>query len=114
MNFAKGLLNVLLNELDVPAQKIILLVNRYRDKHKILVPEIEKTIGLKPGFIVPSDSIALRDAERYGLLLSETAGQTQAYKSLIGLAEKLSETRFATVNKGLINRLMARIEGKAA
>ena len=114
MNFAKGLLNVLLNELDVPAQKIILLVNRYRDKHKILVPEIEKTIGLKPTIIVPSDSIALRDAERYGLLLSETASQTQAYKSLIGLAEQLSETRFTTAQKGLINRLMARIEGKAA
>ncbi|MGB1254809.1 MAG: AAA family ATPase, partial [Thiolinea sp.] len=56
MNFAKGLLNILLNELDVPAQKIILLVNRFRNKHKILQPEIEKTIGLKPTIIVPSDS----------------------------------------------------------
>lgn len=114
MNFAKGLLNVLLNELDVPTQKIILLVNRYRDKHKILAAEIEKTIGLKPNIIVPSDSIALRDAERYGLLLSETAGQTQAYKSLIGLAEQLSEARFVAAHQGFINRFMARLEGKTA
>ncbi|MGB1008188.1 MAG: AAA family ATPase [Thiolinea sp.] len=113
MNFAKGLLNILLNELDVPAQKIILLVNRFRNKHKILQPEIEKTIGLKPTIIVPSDSRALRDAERYGLLLSETANQTQAYKSLIQLAERLSGTRFA-VHKSLLNRIMDRIEGKAA
>lgn len=111
INYAKGLLNVLQNELDIPALKIIVVVNNYRKDSKIKKKDIEKTLGIKQCETLPFDNASAVEAEQYSLLLNETADESQATLALNTLAERFSELKFP-VEKGLLSTLRAKLGGR--
>jgi pilus assembly protein CpaE len=113
LNYSKGLLNVLLNELDIPAQKIRLLINHYQKNNQISQKDIEKALSFKSSLVIPADTAHSYAAERYSLLLYETANQSTASRSLIALAESLNGSKF-NEGKGLFSRLFTKTGSKSS
>ena len=104
LNYSKGLLNILLNELDIPRSKITVLINHYQKKNKIKQKDIEQALGVKSTVVLPFDLEHVHAAERYSLLLQEAASQSQAMRHLKQLAEDLSGQHF-TSSKSIVSRI---------
>lgn len=113
LNYSKGLLNVLFNELDIPRSKITVLINHYQKKNKIGQKDIEKALGIKSSVLLPFDQEHVHAAERYSLLLGDSASQSQATRHLKQLAEQLSGQSFA-INKSIVTRVLEKIGGRTS
>ena len=113
LNYSKGLLNVLLNELEVPQQKIRLLINHYQKNNNIRQKDIEKTLSFKSSLAIPADNDHSYAAERYSLLLDEMANQSTALRRLVTLAESLHGNKF-NEGKSLFSRLFTKIGSKSS
>lgn len=88
LNYGKGLLNILRNELEVPPDKLRLVVNHYHKPAQIRVEDISKTLGMTPSTLLPHDT-RTGDNERYGIPLLGSARQSPLTRELIQLAESL-------------------------
>ena len=111
MYYSKGLLKILFNELDISPQKTTLLINHYQKKNKISQKDIEKALGLQSPVVLPYDPSLT--AERYSLLLQETAQQSKTLQRLEQLAEQLSGQYFNT-NKSIVTRMLEKIGGRSS
>lgn len=110
LNYGKGLLNILINELEIPAEKIRLVVNHYQKKSQIHLQDISKTLGLEPAIILPFDA-TIRDNECYGVPLLGSARQSPVTRELIQLAETLNNPASSGKPGGLLSRLLATVGG---
>lgn len=112
LNYGKGLLNILRNELEIPADKIRLIVNHYQKKSQIHLQDIAKTLGMGPAVILPHDA-SIRDNECYGVPLLGSARQSPVTRELIQLAETLTNPA-ASRKPGFLGRLLATVGGERA
>lgn len=113
LNYGKGLLNILRNELEMPAEKIRLVVNHYQKKSQIHLQDIGKTLGIPPDIILPYDA-GIRDNECYGVPLLGSARQSPVTRELIRLAETLANPATSCKSTGLLSRLLATVGGDRA
>ena len=112
LNYGKGLLNILRNELEIPADKIRLVVNHYHKKTQIRLEDISKTLGMQPTILLPYDA-RTEDNERYGIPLLSSARQSPLTRELIYLAETLINP--TVIRKtSFLGRLFNSTGGKAA
>lgn len=111
LNYAKGLLNILRNELEIPADKLRIVVNRYQKKHQIRVEDITKTLGMTPACLLPYDA-RTEDNLRYGIPLLGNARHSTLTQGLMQLATSLIQPS-SQRKTSLLGRLFARAGGTA-
>lgn len=107
MRDASRLVQVLTTDLDVPAQRLVFVVNRYHDDDSVRLADVEQVLQTKVPIRIPNDYKRVSAAANLGAPLSEYAPQAAVTRSLVNLAMTLSG-RPPAEKKGLISRMFVR------
>lgn len=110
LNHARGLLNILIHELEIPALKIRVLINRFRTKSKISQQAIQQALEVKNMVLLPIGSAHVREAGQYHLLLQDNARHSGTTEAMTKLVESLCGIQIKT-NGGLFERLLTSLGG---
>ena len=87
---AQRLIQIMTADLEIPAGRILPLVNRYQPYAPIKLEDVERTLGLRPAASVANDFKHVQAAENLGLPLAEYAPRSPATRSIRELAAALS------------------------
>ncbi len=109
----KRLLTILLEEFQIPRERIFVVLNRFDDNHAITVRDIEQTIDHKPVVVLPNDYQRAVKATEVAKPFVDYAPAAPLAKSLAKIAEMVGGR--ATVTQGnerpLLKRAFASILG---
>lgn len=83
---AQKLNHILRDELQVPASRTAVVINRYEAKNSITVQDVEQALQLSVSGIIPSDYRSVNDAANLGLPLLEHAPASPVSTSVLELA----------------------------
>lgn len=103
---AKRLLAVLSQELAIPNDRIVLVVNRYHVKNQVSIADIEQALKRKSPILVPNDFKHVTESVNLGIPLYKHVRSAPISKALVALAERLSGKRVAK-KKGFLGRAFA-------
>lgn len=100
---AKRLLAVLRDELEIPAERIVVVINRFDPRSRISLADIEQALGRKSLEYINNDFKRVAESVNLGVALHELAKNAPVTQSLAGLARTLSGAPPAR-RKGLLSR----------
>ncbi len=105
---AQRLVQIMTSDLDIPADRILPLVNRYEPYIAIGLADVERTLGLRSAVMVPNDFRHVHTAENLGVPLAEYAPKSPATLAIRKLAETLAG-RKAPERPGMFKRLLTKL-----
>lgn len=103
---ASRLITILNQEVAIPANRIVLVVNRYQAKSAVSIADIQRALKRTPPILVPNDFKHVTESVNLGIPLYQHARKAPISKALVALAEKLSG-KSATPKKGFLGRAFA-------
>jgi pilus assembly protein CpaE len=83
----------LLADLNYPAERIKIIVNRYKSKHEISLQDFEESLAQKPFCTIPNDYITASSSINKGSTFSSVHKRAKITKSIKKLAISLSEEK---------------------
>jgi len=112
---AQKLNQILRDELQVPASRIAVIINRYEPGNAITTQDIEQALQLKVSGILPSDYRSVNDAANLGVPLMEHAPKSPVTQSIVALSAWVVGYQAPAPEKpeGLFGRLRAAFSGRA-
>lgn len=104
MRDAKRLLGILRQELEMPEDKAVAVVNRYIPQSSIATKDIESTLGMKSPVLIPNDFKRVRGATDIGMPLYDYAPNAAVTKALVSLSSRLGGEMPVRARRGLLRR----------
>lgn len=99
---ARNLLDVF-KSLGYSSNKVQIIVNRYDKSSKLKLTDLSSVIGSSVAITIPNEYVAVTDSVNQGISVYRLYKTNPVTKSLIGMAEKITNTRVDA--KGLLARL---------
>jgi pilus assembly protein CpaE len=100
----KRLLQILRNDMNVPDQRLLIVVNRYSERSSMSLSELKQTLRFNHIYALPNDYQNVAQSTNVGQPLLEFAANAEITRGLISLAELLTG-RQRRPAKSLIQRL---------
>jgi pilus assembly protein CpaE len=97
----KRLLQILRNDMNVPDQRLLIVVNRYSNRASMSVADLSETLRFNNFFTLPNDYQNVAQSANVGQPLLEFARNAQITRDLVTLAESLSGRQQAQRKRGL-------------
>lgn len=91
---SKSLITVLRNDIEIPEDKICVVINNFQKSHQISAKDIQKTLGDAPTYILPEDAATVHESVNTGEPLYQSAPASPISKALFKLAEELNGEPF--------------------
>lgn len=112
---AQKLNHILRDELQVPATRTAVVINRYEAGNSITIKDVEQALQLTVSGIIPSDYRSVNDAANLGLPLLEQAPKSPVSASILDLAAWVVGEQPAAPAKppGLMARVFSALRNKA-
>lgn len=102
---AKRLLNIMKGDLEIPEQRITVIINRYDAKNRLQLSDLEQTLNHRSFAQVPNDYERVAAATDLGIPLYDYARKAGITKALTKLAEQLGGQALMPPKKGLFQRM---------
>ena len=114
---AQKLNHILRDELQVPASRTAVVINRYEPKNSITVQDVEQALQLGVSGIIPSDFRSVNDAANLGMPLLEHAPKSLVSASILELAgwivgHEPASAAGASSGGGLLSKIRTALRGK--
>jgi pilus assembly protein CpaE len=109
---AKRLTGVLQTELEIPRERIVVVVNRYHPKHPIKVGDVLQTLQQRTLVLIPNDYLRVEASASQGIPLYEAAPTAPITKALVQLAFQLGGEMMLPPKRGVFSRAKAWFSGK--
>lgn len=107
------LIHLLTDELQVPAEHIDIVINRYDPKNSITVAEIGRALQMQPFKTMPSDFKTVNGAANLGVPVLEHAPEAPISSAILELAEWVSgHQQPPERKKGFIDRIRSALASK--
>ena len=87
---AQRMIQIMTQDLGLPLERIMPVLNRYENKHSIRLTEVEQVLGLQTITIIPNDFKNLCMAFNLGIPIAEHAAKSPATQAILSLADTLS------------------------
>jgi pilus assembly protein CpaE len=97
----KRLLQILRNDMNVPDQRLLIIVNRYSNRASMSVDDLSESFRFNNFFTLPNDYQNVAQSANVGQPLLEFARNAQITRDLVTLAESLSGRQQAQRKRGL-------------
>ncbi len=102
----KRLMALLVQELSIPPDRIVLVVNRFQSKGAVSVEDIERTLGYDSPVLIPNDFKRVTECVNLGIPLYQHHKRAAITKGILALGKKLSGKPVAT-KKGYLGRAIS-------
>jgi pilus assembly protein CpaE len=106
------LLGILKEELLIPADRIVLVVNRYNKSSVVTTDDIKKTVQSDIGMLIPNDYKNVMQSENIGIPLYEYAKNSAITTTLIEFTEQLLG-KAQKHKKNLLSRVITNLKRSA-
>ena len=103
---AQRMIQIMTQDLGLPSERIMPVINRYEDKHSIRLTEVEQVLGLQAITVVPNDFKNLCMAFNLGIPIAEHAAKSPATQAILSLAHTLSG-KLQPAKLGLFRQLLS-------
>ncbi len=107
----KRLMALLVQELSIPPDRIVLVVNRFQPKGEVSVEDIEQTLGYESPMLIPNDFKRVTECVNLGIPLYQHYKRAPITKGILALGKKLSGKPVAT-KKGYLGRAISNFFGQ--
>ena len=87
---AQRMIQIMTQDLGLPLERIMPVLNRYEHKNSIRLAEVEQVLGLQAITIIPNDYKNLCMAFNLGIPIAEHAPKSPATQAILSLADTLS------------------------
>lgn len=103
---AQRMIQIMTQDLGLPLERIMPVLNRYEDKHSIGLTEVEQVLGLQSITMIPNDFKNLCMAFNLGIPIAEHAPKSPATQAMLSLADTLSGKK-QPAKLGLFRQLLS-------
>ena len=97
--YAKRLIQLLTKELDIPLEKIVLVINRYDPKNSLRIDDLISLVNHNNVYTIASDLEKVESALNLGLPISESGEDSKIVHDLTALASVVGQINFAPKKK---------------
>jgi pilus assembly protein CpaE len=111
---AQKLNHILRDELQVPANRTAVVVNRYEANNPITIKDVEAALQLTVSGIIPSDYRSVNDAANLGTPLLEHSPKSSVAASILEIAAWVAGKQAPQQKpQGILARVSSMLSGKA-
>lgn len=103
---AQRMIQIMTQDLGLPLERIMPVLNRYESKHSIGLAEVEQVLTLPAITVIPNDFKQLCMAFNLGISIAEHAPNSPATQAILSLADILSGKK-KPVKLGLFKQLLS-------
>jgi len=100
----RRLIQILNKDLDIPLDRISIVVNRYDPKHSLRIDDLKNMVNHDKVYIVANDFERVANASNLGIPLCESSAHSKIARDLKGLAKQLGKVEFEDERKPLFRR----------
>ncbi|MDQ5910179.1 MAG: pilus assembly protein CpaE [Pseudomonadota bacterium] len=111
MRDARRLIEILQREIEIPKERIVVVINRYNPKHPITLDAIRQTLQQSSITLIPSDYARFEIATNQGMPLLDFAPRAPITQTLVELAQRVGGETEAPAKRGLLSRALGLLAG---
>ncbi len=104
---ARRLIQILNKDLDIPLDRISIVVNRYDPKNSLRLEDLKQIVNHGMVYIIANDFVRVTSASNLGVPLCESSANSKIARDLRNLAKTLGKVEFDVARKNLLGRLIA-------
>jgi pilus assembly protein CpaE len=104
---ARRLIQILNKDLDIPLDRISIVVNRYDPKNSLRLEDLKKIVNHGMVYIIANDFERVTSASNLGVPLCESSANSKIARDLSNLAKYLGKVEFEVEKKKLLGRLIS-------
>ena len=104
---ARRLIQILNKDLDIPLDRISIVVNRYDPKNSLRLEDLKNIVNHGMVYIIANDFVRVTSASNLGVPLCESSANSKIVRDLRNLAKTLGKVEFDVARKNLLGRLIA-------
>jgi len=101
----RRLIQVLNKELDIPLEKIVIVINRYDPKNSLRIEDLKSLVNHDNVFTIVNDFDRVESAANVGVPLCETSENSEIARDLRILAKVVGQIEFEPKKKGFFSFL---------